>query len=191
MITLDIRALSAAVGRIYEDADRRTQSFASASGVACPSGCGACCTRPGGIEVRVAEMLPAAFRLLGESGGAADEVYDRAAANPDGLCVFFVAEAAGGKRGTCAHYAERPGVCRLFGFATNNDKHGHPRLSTCAILRTDAWSARVDSGDLEAPSMTSVGEAIEELAGARTAFGERLPINRALQAALTRASFAV
>lgn len=190
MKTLDIQSLSSAVGRIFAAVDGRTQSFANASGVSCPVGCGACCSRPGGVEARVAEMLPAAFALLAGSDEYAADVHQRAVDDPDGRCVFFMPESADGSRGKCSHYAERPGVCRLFGFAANNDKHGHARLSTCNILRSDAWGARVDSGELDPPSMMTVGAAIEELAGALTGFGEILPINRALQAALTRASFA-
>lgn len=189
--TLSVRALSDAVVTFFDAADAQTRAFSASSGVACPSGCGACCTRAGGIEARVAEMLPAAFALLGAGGDEAEDAYARAEADPDGLCAFFLPESPGStQRGKCAHYAVRPGVCRLFGFATNDDKHGRPRLSTCAILRTDVWSARVDGGELRAPSMTSVGAAIEELAGALTGLGERMPINRALQAALTRAAYA-
>ena len=136
-------------------------------------------------------MLPAAFSLLARGGDFAAAMNDRAAADPDGLCAFFVPETPGAtKRGKCAHYEVRPGVCRLFGFATNDDKYGRPRLSTCSILRSEGWDARVESGEIRAPSMTSVGASIEELAGAMTGLGERLPINRALQAALTRASYA-
>ncbi len=186
----EIQALSGAVERLFAAADERTAAFSRVAGVSCPPGCGACCARPGGVEARVAEMLPAAFALLERSGPVADAVYERAAADPDGRCAFFVPEFADGARGKCAHYDLRPGLCRLFGFASARDKYGRPQLSTCAILRTPALGARVERGELTPPAITSVGDAVAALAGAGSGLGELLPINRALTAALTRAYLA-
>lgn len=90
MSHLELQALSRAVVDLFAVADERSQAFARDSGMSCPSGCGACCARPGGVEASVAEMLPAAFALLEKGEDVAAALYERAAANPEGQCAFFM-----------------------------------------------------------------------------------------------------
>lgn len=190
METLTIHTLTQAVLQAFQRADADAAAFALTSAVACPSGCGACCSRPGGVEARVAEMLPAAFFLLAQGGDVATDIYQRVTDDPDGRCAFFHAESDDGRRGRCAFYSVRPGLCRLFGFASSHDKYGRRQLSTCGILRTEEWRQRVASGELNPPLIGAVSAEIGELAGALTSYGELLPINQALKAALTHAFIA-
>ncbi|MEN9835201.1 MAG: hypothetical protein RL011_1394, partial [Pseudomonadota bacterium] len=115
---------------LLEEAQTVTEEFAAKTKIKCREGCGQCCLKPG-IEVQVAEMLPLAMSLL-ESEEAATW-YDKAAADPEGRCIFYAPDPRDETLGQCQKYALRPIVCRLFGFAAVSTKDSkHPALAACS-----------------------------------------------------------
>ena len=181
---------------VMATADAAATAFVARHGLACPAGCGACCANPG-VHVRVAEMLPAAAKLI--ANGEADAFYDAATLDPEGRCVFFVPEANRPERGRCSHYDVRPGLCRLFGTAVRHDKYDARHVATCAILRRgfedavaaaerDVAAAPLNDARIRSLEFRALDAAVVEIAGS-TSLAEFLPINRALQAALVRSVY--
>jgi Fe-S-cluster containining protein len=126
---------------LYRDADVLTDQVSRGAGLACPTGCGACCVRTP-PHVSVADMAPIARAVIeggaperGERAGsmpagreAAEALHARATAAGPGPCVLFApAQLPGG----CTVYAMRPVICRLFAFAAVRDKRGALELAVC------------------------------------------------------------
>jgi Fe-S-cluster containining protein len=117
---------------LYRSADEQTAALATATGLACPSGCGHCCQhhKP---EVTVADMMPVAEAVVRDGRG--DGLYElaraRGGAEP---CVFFV---PGRLPGGCTMYELRPLLCRLFGFAAVRNKHGRAELAVCHVHKEE------------------------------------------------------
>jgi Fe-S-cluster containining protein len=160
---------------LYAEADRATTAFANATGLACPTGCGTCCTdhRP---HVTVDDV--AAIAEVAVTDGTAEALLDRALDAGEGACVLYEPNRA---PGGCTMYALRPLVCRLFGFAAVRDKHGAPVLATCHVHRATAPDAvaRAEAAAGDAPVFGDLVDPID-------AQGQQ-PINVALAAALDRA----
>lgn len=188
--------LEARVRALFSSVDQQTQAVAEASGIRCPPGCGTCCDNPS-VEARVTEMMPAALRLVRE--GRAEQVHEaleRALENK-GVCVFFERHALppGGNPertyGRCGAYADRPTLCRLFGFAGFRDKRGAPALAACWVHHDsqpnvmDRAHDLVAQGSLRLPVFVDVATQVESQEGGR--FAAPMPINRALKEALERA----
>ena len=110
---------------IYVEADRKTAAIAEATGLACPTGCGACCVRTP-PHVSVSDVAPIARAAI--ESGEAEALLARARATGAGPCVLF---APGQLPGGCTVYAIRPVICRLFAFAAVRDKHGALELAIC------------------------------------------------------------
>lgn len=102
------------------------------------------------------------------------------------ICIFYQ---AGRLPGGCTIYAQRPLLCRLFGYAAVRDKHGALELAVCHVHkevqsaeaeRARAWIADGNPvavfADLQAPM-----DALDP-----TYATERMPINEALARALER-----
>jgi Fe-S-cluster containining protein len=182
------RHAGAALG-VLEEASAATEEFAVRTGIRCREGCGQCCLKPG-IEARVVEMLPMAMELLRLN--EADQYYDKAAADPDGRCVFYAPEAGDETLGRCRHYRFRPSVCRLFGFAATGAKDGRaPQLVACSWhkkLQPQAVAAaqhQIDRGAV-VPQFAEFGLRLQMLGPAGTQ--ELLAINRALMQAIEKLS---
>jgi len=113
---------------LYAAVDAAAAALAVATGLACPSGCGACCeTSP--PHVTVGDVAPIAVDLVAR--GAAEPVLARIDALPErGACALYE---PGRPAGGCTAYELRPVVCRLFGFAAVRDKHGAPHLAACRV----------------------------------------------------------
>ncbi|MBK9030415.1 MAG: YkgJ family cysteine cluster protein [Myxococcales bacterium] len=165
---------------IYVEADRLAGAVAAATGLACPTGCGACCV---GAPPHVSEADVAPIARAAVAAGEGEALLDRATAIGAGPCALYApAQLPGG----CTVYAQRPIVCRLFGFAAVRDKRGAPELAMCrehaaidptARARVAAYLA---AGGEVAIFADLQGEAHDDGgAGLR-------PINLALAAALER-----
>jgi Fe-S-cluster containining protein len=110
---------------IYCEADRLTAAVADGVGLACPTGCGACCVRTP-PHVSRADVAPIARAAV--TAGEGEALAARARALGAGPCALFApAQLPGG----CTVYALRPVVCRLFAFAAVRDKHGRPEVAVC------------------------------------------------------------
>lgn len=128
----------------YERIERETAAFSRETGVACPAGCGECCTaidfpvsRP--EAERVAEFLLDHPEVLARF--LAQEI-----APPDAgkvSCPLYDAENAAAH---CTVYEARPLLCRSFAFAAHREKDGTPAYAPCRKFREDAaLAARVDA----------------------------------------------
>jgi Fe-S-cluster containining protein len=154
---------------LYQDADRATTALSSATGLACPTGCGECCARHD-PHVTIADVEPIADAAVAD--GTAEAMLDRALAAPAGPCVYF---APGRLPGGCTIYELRPVLCRLFGFAAVRDKHGAPARAAAHVAA---------GGDVAILAEYQARADGLEPDPART---EQLPINVALSRALERA----
>lgn len=170
--------------------ERETQAFAAQSGIACRTGCGECCLKPG-IEAQVVELLPLARDLTQK--GEAELWHERAMKDPDGRCVFYQPSGPDETLGRCGQYELRPSLCRLFGFAAVSGKNGKPALAACK------WHKRlqpevVDRAEQEiakgaaVPLFSDVSMQLRMIAP-NSVLSDRLPINRALARALEKISF--
>jgi Fe-S-cluster containining protein len=120
--------LCSSVLTLLAGAETAAIRFGRDSGLACPGGCGDCCSsqKP---EDSVLSALPAA-RWAVESDFV--EALEAAALErPEGPCVFFDADADK----HCMIYPLRPLVCRLFGFAGRRDKHGLVQYRPCRRMK--------------------------------------------------------
>lgn len=167
---------------IYQAADRATDAVVAATGLGCPTGCGACCVRTP-PHVSVSDVAPLARDAIARGEGEA--LLARAQAIGAGVCALF---APGQLPGGCTVYAIRPVICRLFAFAAVRDKHGALELAICrehkaadpeAPARVAAWLA---AGG-EAPVFAEVQQDAHDPDDGPA---ELLPINLALVRALER-----
>ncbi len=170
---------------IYRSLDQASGLFKVQSGLHCPSHCGACCFSST-VECSELEMLPLAFELVRLS--QADEWYARAGLNDSvGRCAFYTSQDGNGR---CHFYAYRPLVCRLFGYAGNNDKYGRLRLITCRVLKedysdqTEAVLEKVYKGELIPPVMSDLVMRVSSVDPWMSR--EIQPINLAFRKALER-----
>ncbi len=167
---------------VYRDADHATDAVGAATGLACPTGCGACCVRTP-PHVSVSDVAPIARAAI--ESGEAEALLARARTVGAGPCVLF---APGQLPGGCTVYAIRPAICRLFAFAAVRDKHGALELAICrehsaadpaAPARVRAYLAAGGA----APCFTDVQQDAHD---PDEGPAELVPINLALASALER-----
>jgi len=180
-----------AVMRAYREVDDHTSRFASATGVRCPDGCGACCHSPH-VEATEAELSPLARELL--ERGDIHMMLDRLALareSHDRRCVLFMPTPEGDEtRGRCSAYAWRPTMCRLFGFAGQRGPDGEPRFTPCRrhvdIMPDVITDVRrsIEDGRISLPILSDLASRVRSA----TPPGPLLPINEALEQALMRAA---
>lgn len=169
---------------LYEQLDRDVTSFVTGSGMHCPPGCGACCLSPD-VETTVAEMLPLALTLF--VSGEVEAVMERLQEGGT-TCVQYEFLPDQPEKGRCRNYAQRPVLCRLFGYMASRDKTGQPRYRACRILqkveaeRIQTIDAELKSGTLEIPFLAPAHERVAEIGGSLGL--EMMPINRALMRAI-------
>ena len=82
---------------LYRDADALTDQVSHGAGLACPTGCGACCVRTP-PHVSVADMAPIARAVIARSVEEAEGLHARATAVGPGPCVLFAPLARPGAR---------------------------------------------------------------------------------------------
>ncbi|MBF0618752.1 MAG: YkgJ family cysteine cluster protein [Candidatus Omnitrophica bacterium] len=183
MICEKVRALEGQFKAVHVG----TQAFAKAAGLKCPRGCGACCAGTS-VEATELEMLPLAVSLVED--GEAEIWYNLAEQRAfRGGCVFYKPGRKTGE-GSCAQYAYRPLVCRLFGYSGNPDKDGKIRFSACTRLRQEQASCiaqaneGIAAGRLNIPVMT---QEVMKLTGIDAGLARDLiPINMAFKRAVER-----
>jgi Fe-S-cluster containining protein len=171
---------------LYRKADSAVSRYRSAAGLFCPTGCVECC-RSKKVEATVLEMVPLAFHLFRTNQA---ELLIKRMEREEGVeCILFRADLLGSLGGGCSQYSHRALVCRLFGFAGNNDRNGVARLALCRVMRE---SLKRENDRFESPYLPifqMYGLAITALhpsLGAR-----RLPINQALLQALLKIGLAI
>ncbi|GAB4344232.1 MAG: hypothetical protein Fur0042_07930 [Cyanophyceae cyanobacterium] len=185
--------LAARVMALYGQVDGAIAAFQAAVPLACPAGCGVCCTYPE-VEATPLEMLPLAVELFRRGEGELWLGRLETAAGA-GICQFFAPDplAPTSGRGRCTVYPWRPALCRLFGFATVVGKYGAPELAACARHKdqTPEGVAAAIAALAEDPScLPSFGAITEQIIALDPSWGrDRLPINQAAQVALGRVGF--
>jgi Fe-S-cluster containining protein len=177
--------LADAVAAEFVLLDRQTAALARTAGLACPRGCGLCCTTPA-VETSVLEMLPMAEEVFrrGESELWSERAH---ATESSQLCLAYEHEPGHPEKGRCSLYAWRPPICRLYGFAGRLDKHGRAEFVACPVHEAATPAATERAAELALaghplPLFTTPTLAISALDLALG--GERLPIRTALLRAL-------
>jgi len=175
---------------LFEGVDQQTKEFAGATGLKCKNGCGACCENPE-IETTAAEVMPLAVHLWSQ-GLAENKMEAIRSKSNKGICVFYESDPANSKQGRCGIYAYRPGICRLFGFAARQDKHGKPVLMTCRIIKDsqpqvcERTQEQLNKG-LSAPLLTKHALGVSNI---DPVHGQKfLPINQAISMAVEKIGF--
>lgn len=180
-----MRLIIAQIVSLFHELDQEVSQFASASGISCAQGCGACCLSPE-IETTVAEMLPLAWKFFQE--GQAESQHAALQNAQTELCLQYRSESGQPQRGNCSNYADRPSLCRLFGYSGYRDRLGSARLGTCQIIQArlgvqlQSIEQRIQAGQLSVPFLSHAHERIAAIGG--NLAWDMLPINEALRRAI-------
>ncbi len=114
---------------IQAEADKATKSFKSRYHIDCLEHCSKCC-RYENVNATPLEFLPLAWHFY--KCGQLDYIFDKINNHKEPQCIFSVLEE--GKWG-CSVYPSRGLICRLFGFASVEDKYGKPCFAACHTLK--------------------------------------------------------
>ena len=114
---------------IQAEADKATKAFKNRYGIDCLEHCAECCKYKD-INATPLEFLPLAWHFY--KSGQLEEVFEKISNHKEPQCVFSVFE--DGKWG-CKVYPTRGLICRLFGFASVEDKHGKSCFAACHSLK--------------------------------------------------------
>ena len=180
------------VAALLEETSRQTQEFARTTDLHCKAGCGKCCENPN-VETTVSELMPLAVELWAAAGAEA-VLTAVAQAGSKGTCVFYKPDPAMAGNGRCSVYAQRPGICRLFGFSAKTDKHGKARLITCKVIKEQSGTQyaqaqeSLDAG-ATAPMISAFTMKVYDIDPLRGM--ELFPINKAVRLALQRVGMAL
>ena len=117
------------VESLQTEADKATKAFKARYNIDCIEHCANCC-RYKDINATPLEFLPLAWHLY--KCGQLDAVFEKVSKSSEPQCVFSCFE--DGKWG-CTVYPSRGLICRLFGFACVEDKHGKPSFAACHSLK--------------------------------------------------------
>lgn len=184
-----------ALDSLYAEVDAAVEAFASASGVACPFGCGACC------ESFVPDVLPIEAEYLASWLASSDpgRAYSFAAngisamEGPEGResCALYALDTPY----HCTVYEARPLICRMFAFSSTRDKLGRPTFAACGRATVASAPRRAVGADLvkaygsEPPVMADFGARLAAIDPA--AAPERRALPKALSAALSKVLFLI
>lgn len=176
---MEIKKKIQAVLDIFQELDTEIAYFQTQSQLQCRSYCHLCCQYEH-IESTILEVLPLA-QFLYEQGDW--EKYLRVQKNS--ICpLLYIGNDSWG----CCAYPYRSLVCRLFGFATRQDKFGKPEIVTCRWMKEHSvtqWAqieAEIASGHLCIPSMNRYAW---QLYGIDIQLGSKFyPITYAIQQAI-------
>jgi Fe-S-cluster containining protein len=175
---------------LFNDFERQTKKFSTLTGLCCKEGCGACCENPR-IESTITEVLPLAVHL--HSNKTADEILRQIRSKTSKkVCVFYKPNLFHQGQGRCSIYAYRPGLCRLFGYSTHQDKHGKKELVTCKVIKESLPKVVSDVNlglqeGLEVPSLTQHAFAVADIDPNLGAV--LLPINEAVALAIEKIGY--
>ena len=174
-----------AVERVFRMLEKENRRFQRLSGLACPPGCGLCCTKPG-IEATPLEFLPLAYRLYTQD--LAEVVYDSLRDPVPDLCIFYQPDSTDGALGRCGQYPLRGLICRLFRVSATVNRRGILEPAACKVIKArfaDCFEAKardIREGRLRPP----VGHLYHlRMAAIDSALAvEFLPINQAIKRSL-------
>jgi Fe-S-cluster containining protein len=120
---------------IYREADKEVALFQLATGLRCPPLCDVCCNNSN-VEASLVEALPLAEEILrGGEEAQVLEAIEKKSERGSSLCLFHK-EYSQDAKGFCQHYAVRPLLCRMFGYAGRIGKSGSPEFSPCGTIKT-------------------------------------------------------
>jgi uncharacterized protein len=181
----------ARVLELYEEIDRQCLSFQLETGLRCLDGCSSCCLSLQ-VESTPAEMLPVVAEL--SRRGELEAWHERLAAGEyDTLrCVFYSQTPVFPSNGYCMIYAQRPTICRLFGFAAAMNKKGFVEFGACRQLKTavpDLFvhiQKKINRG-LNVPILSQYAMQVFGLEA--TGKTRPVPINQALRLVVARFAF--
>jgi uncharacterized protein len=175
------------ISRIFQEFDQAISHFQNITGLGCPPRCGACCGTME-VEATVLETLHLADAIFNQ--GEAEMVLDAVEAHTaaeDISCVLFRPDPEGPGNGRCGYYADRPLLCRLFGFAARRNRLNELEICTCRHISEAA-------PDTVRLAQSLIGEGISppvyqdsfmRIASLNPAIGfERRPINLAIKEAV-------
>ncbi len=120
------------VNRLFARLDNHIAIFKEKSGLSCIPDCGMCCNKED-INATILEFLPAAMNFY--LSGVYEDILDIIENKTDDICIFYDPSAV---NGNCAAYNYRGLICRLFGFASRQNKYGDKALVTCKIIKSRA-----------------------------------------------------
>ncbi len=169
---------------VFAQIDQQVAAFRLASGLRCPSDCGSCCATAD-VHTTPLEMMPLAHAIL--SRGEGQIWLDRIQAKKeDHICVLYApGPLSDASTGHCSHYALRPAICRLFGFAAVRRRDGSLELAACKLLKQtqpkDVLRAKAHQN--QAPCFTHFGTLLKTLDLSAT---NLMPINIALHQVILR-----
>ncbi|MCI1778553.1 MAG: hypothetical protein LKI53_01185 [Bacteroidales bacterium] len=125
------------------------------------------------------EFFPLAYDLCREGNG--EKAYCKSGSiGKTSPCMFF---SPFNKPGGCTRYNDRGLICRLFGFSSNADKNGCPRLICCRnIKKTQAFCNLTDKDISGSPEFSDFYIRLESIDFALA--NEQLQINLAINKAL-------
>src|SRR5690606_26135422 len=115
-----LRELSGRISQLFDEMSIEFRAYQNKSDLACLSGCGKCCLNPN-IETTPLEMLPMALDLFDR--GLAESTLEQIKLGAPS-CISYYATSDDGQKGFCRSYAQRPGICRMFGAAGVMNKRG-------------------------------------------------------------------
>jgi Fe-S-cluster containining protein len=178
---MNIRKFALNLEKVYGEMAQTFSAYQSGTGLACPPGCGRCCTNPE-IEASVLEMIPVALKIHDQ--GKLEEWLQKLEEKNDPICMIFEATGIPGN-GRCSFYQERPSVCRMFGVAGTYDKHHQVTHTICKFIK---------ELNLNIPQATEQTPLIPLWSTKLTAIDpdlikNKLPINLALRGALEKIAF--
>lgn len=117
---------------LQAEADKETSAFKKRYNIDCLIHCSKCCQYDG-ITASPLEFLPLAWHYY--KIGQLDELIEKLMNSHGGTrCVFFVSN--NGSWGCCS-YPARGMICRLFGFASIQDKYGKASYAACHTLKSE------------------------------------------------------
>lgn len=114
---------------IQTEADKATKAFKNRYQIDCIEYCAECC-KYNDINATPLEFLPLAWHFY--KCGKLEELFERVSNYNKPQCIFSVFE--NGRWGCCV-YPTRGLICRLFGFASVEDKHGKACFAACHSLK--------------------------------------------------------
>lgn len=170
----------------YSAIEEKTGAFSAATGIACPTGCGDCCTaidfpisrdEAEAVASYLLDHPPVLERFL-----AADVP---AAATGKAPCPLYDPDSPAAH---CTVYPVRPLLCRTFAFSAHRGKDGVPVYAPCHRFReTAAGEARIEearvavrSGRLSLPVLPDEAMAVQGI----TLGPDALPIGPSVARAL-------
>lgn len=119
------------VQTLFNQLEAEINSFSQTTGLRCIMSCGRCCIKPN-IEASVLEFLPLAMDYYLQ--GRAEEMLQKLS-EPNATCHVYTPLHIELGLGSCANYAYRGLICRLFGMSLSQRQGGALQLYTCKTIK--------------------------------------------------------